>query len=112
MISSGNLYCNGESLGQVTEVGEVKLENIKNEVYNMDIEICGSIKCNKNLNEIFRKMFGYISQKRFRKLLYSIGYQRNQVNKIIEIEWKFKKSYNTRDVEYWRSYLDEKNRKN
>lgn len=105
MINSGNLYCNGEPLGEVTEVGEIKFENIKDEVYNMDIEICASIKCNKKLNEMFRKMFGYISQKRFRKLLYSIGYQRKKVNKIIEVTWNWNKSYRIRDVEYWKEYL-------
>lgn len=105
MISSGNLYCNGEPLGEVTEVGEIKFENIKDEVYNMDIEICASIKCNKKVNEMLRKICGYISQKRFRKLLYSIGYQRNQVNEIIEVMWDLNKSYRIRDVEYWKEYL-------
>lgn len=105
MISSGQLYCNGKPMGEVTEVGEVKIENIKDEVYNMDIEICASIKYNKKVNEKLRKMFGYISQKRFRKLLYSVGYQRNQVNEIIEVMWNLNKSYRIRDVEYWKEYL-------
>lgn len=105
MISSGNLYCNGEPLGEAKEL-EIEIEDEEDIV---DISSGASIKIctSKRVNEQLRKIFGHISQKRFRKLLYSVGYQRNQVNEIIEVEWKCKRSYNTRDVEYWRSYLDE-----
>lgn len=73
------------------------------EIYNtFGKEISIEIKID---HKKWRKLLGYISQKRFRKLLYSIGYQRNQANEIIEIEWKFKKCYNLRDVEYWKEYL-------
>ena len=107
LISSGQLYCNGEPVDLTPKEVELDLEcNQEIKLGEASLEFVIKISAKE-----WRKMMGYISQKRFRKLLYSIGYQRNQVNEIIEIEWKFKKSYNTRDVEYWRSYLDEKNRK-
>ena len=92
MISSGNLYCNGEPLGEAKEL-EIEIEDEEDIV---DISSGASIKIctSKRVNEQLRKIFGHISQ-------------RNQVNEIIEVEWKCKRSYNTRDVEYWRSYLDE-----
>lgn len=106
VISSGELYINGELLGEAKEI-EITAES---EPYiGCSIkELSMQIKYDKELNKKFRKMLGYISQKRFRKLLYSIGYQRNQVNEIIEVEWKCKKSYNLRDVEYWKGFINEK----
>jgi hypothetical protein len=46
-----------------------------------------------------------ISQKRFRKLLYSGGYGRNDANEIIELE-KNKGYYLLSDVEYWNKYKE------
>lgn len=104
MISSGNLYCNGEPLGEAKELKIELMEEIPLPIADkVEVEVKVKIDHKK-----WRKLLGYISQRRFRKLLYSIGYQRNQVNEIIEVEWKCKRSYNTRDVKYWRSYLDEK----
>ena len=102
VISSGELYCNGELLGEAKAV-EVETEILFPIADKAEIEFEVKIDHKK-----WRKMLGCISQKRFRKLLYSIGYQRNQVNEIIEVEWKCKKSYNLRDVEYWKGYLNEK----
>lgn len=47
-----------------------------------------------------------ISAKRFRKLLYSRGIQRNEVNDIIRIENKSKGCYTTNDVDFWRFYIN------
>lgn len=105
MISLGGLYCNGEPLGEAKAV-EIELM----EESEMCLPIADKVEVEFKVkidHKRWRKILGDISQKRFRKLLYSVGYQRNQVNEIIEIEWKCKKSYNTRDIEYWRSYLDE-----
>ena len=103
MISSGQMYCNGELLGEVKEL-EIEIEDEEDIV---DISSDASIKIctSKRVNEQLRRIFGHISQKRCRKLLYSIGYQRNQVNEIIEVMWNLNKSYRIRDVEYWKEYL-------
>ena len=100
MISSGNLYCNGEILGAVKEV---KIEETE---LPFPVENRATVEFKVKIdNKRWRKILGYISQKRFRKLLYSIGYQRNQVNEIIEVMWNLNKSYRIRDVEYWKEYL-------
>ena len=63
MISLGQLYCNGEPLGEVTEVGEVKIENIKDEIYNINqslatferiskINIVDSLQYDENMKNI------------------------------------------------------------
>lgn len=46
-----------------------------------------------------------ISQKRFRKLLYSGGYSRNDANEIIKCEQN-KGCYLLSDVEYWNKYKE------
>lgn len=105
LISSGALYCNGELLGapesvniDLTEYADMKIE--LNETAEITVKID---------SKMWRKLLGYISQKRFRKLLYSIGYGRNAVNEIIKFEWHCKGCYNLEDVKYWKEQLNEKN---
>ena len=53
------------------------------------------------------KAFGInrINRKRFRKLLYSRGIQRNEANKIIKVVSKIKGYYTENDVRYWNEYI-------
>lgn len=99
-MSGGQLYFNGEILSAVEEIKIEETEMPFPVPNRTTVEFTIKIDHKK-----WRKMLGYISQKRFRKLLYSIGYQRNQVNEIIEIMWNLNKSYRIRDVEYWKEYL-------
>lgn len=55
------------------------------------------------LRETFRKDNRIISRKRFKKLLYSVGYGRNEAEEIIEVEFKSKGYYDIDDFNYWRN---------
>lgn len=83
---------------------EKKSNNITCDVYNrMD---------NKNVRKFMvenkRKIDGKLSRKRFRKLLYSVGYGREAAGEIIDIEWKYKGYYDLDDLRYWESVTKEK----
>lgn len=53
------------------------------------------------LRETRRKDEGRISRKRFRKLLYSVGYGRKAAEEIIEVEWNSKGYYDLDDFRCW-----------
>lgn len=55
------------------------------------------------LRETFRKDNRIISRKRFKKLLYSIGYGRKEAGNIIELEYESKGYYDLDDFNYWRN---------
>lgn len=102
-IISNVLYCNGEPVDLTIKEVELDYDEEEIDLGNPSLEF--KIKIDA---KVWRKMMGYISQKRFRKLLYSIGYGRNAVNEIIKVEWHFKKCYRINDVKYWKSIMEEK----
>ena len=101
-IISNVLYCNGKPIDLTPKEVDLDLECEEIELGSPSIEFMVKINAQE-----WRKMMGYISQKRFRKLLYSIGYGRNAVNEIIKIEWLCKKCYRRSDVKYWKSIMEE-----
>ena len=104
-IKPGKLYMKDVATGVITEVN-IEHENpipLTEGINVFEVAASTTIKT-KVKKETWRKILGHISQKRFRKLLYSIGYGRNVVNDIIELEWYCKKHYTIHDFYYWEKY--------
>ena len=102
-IISNILYCNGKPVDLTPKEIELDLECEEEiELGSPSLELVIKISAQE-----WRKMMGYISQKRFRKLLYSKGFGRNAVNEIIKVEWLCKKCYRRNDVKYWEAMKNE-----
>lgn len=81
----------------------------KTELFSNFLDTSGTIEFTIDATEELIKMFNrfkHISQKRFRKLLYSIGYGRNVANNIIDITWRYQGYYTLNDIEYWKKYFE------
>lgn len=104
-LEPGKLYMKDVKTGVITEINIVQENPIPlTEGINVfEVAASATIKT-KVKKEIFRKILGYISRKRFKKLLQSIGYQRNEIEEIIKVEWICKKHYTIHDFYYWKNY--------
>lgn len=106
-IEPGKLYMKDIATGVITEV-KIEHENplpLKEGINLFEVAASTTIKT-KVKKEIFRKILGYISRKRFRKLLQSIGYQRNKIEEIVKSEWSCKKHYTIHDFYFWKNLKD------
>lgn len=107
-LEPGKLYMKDVATGVITEVNIVQ-ENplpLKEGINEFDVTTTtatGTFET-KIKTETWRKILGRISQKRFRKLLQSIGYQRNEIEEIIKVEWMCKRHYTIYDFYYWENY--------
>lgn len=104
-IEPGKLYMKDVKTGVITEV-KIQHENplpLKEGINVFEIAASATIKT-KVKKEIWRKILGRISQKRFRKLLQSVGYQRNKIEEIIKNEWMCKKHYTIHDFYFWKNF--------
>ena len=104
-IEPGKLYMKDVKTGVITEVNIVQEKPLPLEEGINVFEVAASTTIKTKVKkETFRKILGYISRKKFRKLLQSIGYQRNEIEEIIKIEWMCKRHYTIYDFYYWEKY--------
>lgn len=104
-IEPGKLYMKDVATGVITEV-KIEQENslpLREGINEFDVTTTTATYTfeTKIKTETWRKILGYISRKRFRKLLQSIGYQRNEIEQIIKVEWNCKRHYTIHDFYYW-----------
>lgn len=95
-----------ERLGSIKEAQLVEVHNDYEKISNIFSDFSGEVEFSINYAKELIEMYKNISQKRFRKLLYSIGYGRNAVNNIIDFTWRYKGYYTRYDVEYWNDYME------
>lgn len=104
-IEPGKLYMKDVATGVITEV-KIEQENPLPLTEGINsFELTGTVSIKTEVKtETWRKILGYISRKRFRKLLQSIGYQRNEIEEIIKVEWICKRHYTIHDFYYWEKH--------
>lgn len=107
-IFNGDLFMKNLETGEICEIRPIEALNTEVVAEYIDENLKAIREAALELTlDVAPTLFGdkRISQKRFRKLLYSGGYGRNDVNEIIELE-KIKGYYLLSDAEYWNKYKE------
>ena len=107
-LFNGYLFMKDLETGEICEIRHIEALNteVVAEYFDENLKIIREASLELTL-DVAPEEFGdkRISQKRFRKLLYSGGYGRNDVNEIIKCE-QSKGYYLLSDVEYWNKYKE------
>lgn len=109
-IEPGKLYMKDIATGVITEV-KIEQENslpLREGINEFDVTTTTATYTfeTKIKKETWRKILGRISKKRLKKLLQSIGYQRNKIEEIVKSEWSCKKHYTIHDFYFWKNLKD------